>query len=90
MNDLILNEEMREIAETLKQAGNPTADISFENGVGNVRYKDCEIRCMLPLTGRYDCVLQTVAKDDDVFYLAIPVMTENKEVQINNLVIKER
>ena len=90
MKDLMLSKEMREVIATLKQAGNPTGSISFENGVGNTRYEDHEICCILPLTGTYECVLQMVSKDEYMFYQAFPIITENKDVQINNLIIKGR
>ena len=64
--------------------------ISFQNGVARATYRDREIRCILPLTGSYECTLMMVSRGADVFYQATPVMMENKDLRINNLVIKER
>jgi len=63
---------------------------SFANGVANARYRDREVRCMLPLTGSYECALIMVSRGASVFYLAIPVVMEMKDAQFNNLVVKER
>jgi hypothetical protein len=64
--------------------------ISFTNGVASATYRNREVRCMLPLTGTYECSLMMVSRDAGVFYQAFPVMMENKDVRMNNFLIKER
>jgi len=63
---------------------------SFKNGVANATYRNREVRCMLPLTGSYECTLIMVSRGASVFYQAFPVMMENKELRMNNFLIKEQ
>jgi len=63
---------------------------SFTNGIGHATYRDREIRCVQPLTGSYECALMMVSRGASVFYQAFPVMMEMKDVQFNDLIVKEK
>lgn len=62
--------------------------ISFNKGSSAAQYKGRDVKTIFPLTGSYDCALMQVTRDSQIFYLAIPIVLEFKDVQINNLVLK--